>query len=184
VATLKEYVERLPFQTTRRYVDKYLVSWANALLERMSGLGVLPPKHLSAIVDVADERWIDPPRLCRDALSLHDPACYSITYPFEEIDGRIRLRVNVPVDALILMYVAAFEPIASLDDEFELVDFVRYDNLIEAWLRWKAEEHEFVASPECEYWRGRVDVELHQLRGEMFNRVNKPVGRRLAGFMQ
>lgn len=220
MATLQSYIERMPASVSMRYRNnvRYWVGWANALLERMSGMGVLPPKWQSAVRPVIDNRWVDKPPLCRDVLSLHDPDHQAVTFAFEEINGRLRLykrfvsrngggsdiRVTfaanpeiiapggsselswtveeIPASGNILLkYLQAYQPIESAEDELEVGP---YDNLIEAWLRWKAEEHEFVGSPDCQYWRERVDIELHQLRGEAFNRVNKPVGRRLIGFMR
>lgn len=233
MATLQNYVERMPFQHQRRY-DKYWVGWANALLERMSGMGVLPPKRRSHAADVEDGEWVDVPPLCRDVLEIRDVKSQYVKYRFEEINGRLRLYRGAPLskvsfgvafsaspeeispgddstlswdvsalpgdisvaiesdpeegsyesalswEAVTVVYMAAYEPIASMGDEIEIGP---YDNLIEAWLRWKVEEHEVVGSPECGYWRERVDIELHQLRGEMFSRINRPVGRKLIGFM-
>ncbi len=257
MATLKSYIERMPHSHTFRYNPTYWLGWANSLLERMSGMGVLPPKWMSAVLPVFDEMWVDKPALCRDVLSLHNPNHQRTAYPFEEINGRLRLlihrfkeqttedeadgigkinftaepstialgessilswdvemayvkaggigKINFTAEPstiahggssilswdvemayvkaggpVLLKYIQAYEPIDSIDSELAIGP---YDNLIEAWLRWKVEEHMSPISQECGYWRSRVDVELHQLRGEAFNRVNPIRGRELIGFM-
>jgi hypothetical protein len=270
VATLNSYIERMPFQLSRRYLNnaRYWVGWANSLLERMSGMGVLRPKRRMKGVTVYNRRWVALPFGCRDVLELRHPVHQQRTYPFEEVNGALRLmnlvredydkkefelirteadrlivtplgdnlddwdgnvlkdwlcvvtdgkragqayvvESNVrpepgnaamevrlkhypyvedwitrgyfipPETHLVMTYIEAYRPIESVDDRFALSG---YDNLIETWLRWKAEEHEQSASHECEYWRSRVDAELQQLRGEAFNRVNRSPGRRLPGF--
>jgi hypothetical protein len=85
-----------------------------------------------------------------------------------------------PRDYLMLSFVAAFEPVISMFDDLGIGG---YDNLAEAWFRWKCEEQAQSMSQDCQYWGNKFLAELAQLRGEMFNRINKPQGRSLAGFM-
>ncbi|MDR2728410.1 MAG: hypothetical protein LBB56_04700 [Chitinispirillales bacterium] len=86
----------------------------------------------------------------------------------------------VPQDGyLIVAFIAAFAPVRSLSDDLGIDG---YENLVDAWLRWKVEEQISALSQECAYWHQRVESEMSNLRAEKFNRMNKPRGRRLIGF--
>ncbi|MFW6244832.1 MAG: hypothetical protein ACOC36_03000, partial [Fibrobacterota bacterium] len=80
---------------------------------------------------------------------------------------------------VILSYVAQFAPIVSISDDLGLSG---YENLIDAWFRWKMEEQASAVSNECVYWGQQVERELYSIQAEKDGRMNKPVGRRLAGF--
>jgi rhodanese-related sulfurtransferase len=86
-----------------------------------------------------------------------------------------------PEDYLLMKHTATFDAVYDIDDDLGISGF---ENLVDSWFRWKAEEQVQAISAECAYWRGRVDEELYKLRGERFNRVNKPQGRPLIGFMR
>lgn len=81
---------------------------------------------------------------------------------------------------VILSYVAQFAAITTIGDDLGLSG---YENLIDAWFRWKIEEQASAVSKECVYWGGRVQDELNSLQAEKDGRMNKPVGRRLTGFI-
>jgi len=295
MAALTSYIDRMPTLYCQRYQPRYWVSWANSLLEKLSGLGFLPPQLLTRGVVVHDEVWIDRPVGSRDIKELRSSQCQKYKYRFLEENNKLRLmdvrmpqlkRLDMPVvsgneygiivqspeltenqlknmlfvttqgsaagrtfivggnqkadDAdgmahvsflhpssntwstpngefysqtvtydtgttpteqntfyagvgsyitlgyfvpqdsyLIISYIAAFVPVYSLADDLGITG---YENLIDAWFRWKTEEQASAVSNECIYWQGRVQAELDHLRGERFNRINKPVGRRLAGF--
>jgi hypothetical protein len=287
MATLRSYVERVPQIYWHRYNSRYWVDWANALLERLSGAGFLPPQLLTRGVVVHDKVWIDRPPMSRDVKELRSAANQEFTYRFAEENNRLRLidaafnepetfnvdeiiesgagfvrvrkgglaenflrdwlfvvpsgaaaghtfivsrnetadaegEANVyflnppsaavtfdinasipaqvqasffsedeipfasagyfvpPRDYLIVSYVGKYMPVISLSDELGVEG---YENLVDAWFRWKVEEQVSSISQECAYWGGRVEVELANLRAEMYNRINKPKGRTLAGFM-
>jgi len=84
-----------------------------------------------------------------------------------------------PRDYLMLSFTAKFDPLLSMDDNLGIEG---YENLVDAWFRWKVEEQVSALSQECAYWNQQFDIEMSRLRIERFNRVNKPQGRRLAGF--
>jgi len=84
-----------------------------------------------------------------------------------------------PGDYLIMSYTAAFNPVSSMTDDLGIGG---YDNLVEAWFRWKVEEQILSTSDECKYWRNCVETELMRIRAELLNRINKPRGRELPGF--
>jgi len=84
-----------------------------------------------------------------------------------------------PKDYLIMSYVTAFNPVSSIADDLGIDG---YDNLVEAWFKWKTQEHEMASSDECVYWRNCVEAELMRIRAESLNRINKPRGRELPGF--
>jgi hypothetical protein len=86
-----------------------------------------------------------------------------------------------PEDYLLMKHTATFDMVYEIDDDLGISGF---ENLVDSWFRWKAEEQVQAISAECAYWRGRVDEEMYKLRGERFNRVNKPQGRPLIGFMR
>jgi|GEM_PF-3792408 len=86
-----------------------------------------------------------------------------------------------PNDYLILFFTAKFRPVLSMSDDLGIDG---YGNLVNAWLRWKVEERVLVTSSECAYWHGRAETEFSNLRAELLNRINKPRGRALAGFIQ
>jgi hypothetical protein len=183
MATLRSYVERMPPAHQHRYVSpQYWVGWANSLLERMSGMGVLQPARVSAPVPVVNGSWVDIPPRARDVLEIRNAEIAWWKYAFEKLDGKLHI-TNATFkagDEVLVIHMVAYVPVDDLDGDLGLGD---YDNLIESWLRWKAEELESVGSPDCEYWRSRVDAELRQLRGEAFNHINAASGRELAGFM-
>jgi len=295
VAALANYIDRMPALYRQRYQPRYWVQWANSLLEKLSGLGYLPPQLLTRGVVVHDEVWIDRPVGSRDIKELRRAECQKYKYRFAEENNKLRLidirmpqlkRLDMPVvngneygivvesaglqenqlknmlfvaaqgsaagrtfivggntkaddidgtahvcflhpssnvwstpngdfysqtvtfdtnstpteqntffagessfvslgyfvpqdNYLIISYTAAFVPVYSLADDLGIVG---YENLIDAWFRWKTEEQASSMSNECIYWQGRAEAELDHLRGERFNRINKPVGRRLVGF--
>lgn len=84
-----------------------------------------------------------------------------------------------PGDYLIMSYTAAFNPIGSVDVQLGIDG---YENLVEAWFRWKIEEERLAVSEETAYWRSCFENEMIRIRTETFNRVNKPRGRELHGF--
>jgi len=198
VATLQEYVNRMPqiYRDRYRLTPEYWVSWVNSLLERLRGKIVFPRKRYSETMDVSEDgEWVEFPPRCRDVIAVRNTIDQVVSSPFEEVDRRIRLYNKLPAShktdpatgdvetvyqKVIVVYEADYEAITSMDDELPIGD---YDNLIEAWLHWKIAENVQEVSPECEYWRSRVDIELRQLRGEAFNRVNVTTGRKLIGFM-
>jgi len=286
MATLLNYVERIPPMYFHKYKAWYWVNWANTLLERLSGAGFLPPQLLTRGVIVRNDHWIDRPPMSRDVKEIRHPRNQEFTYRFAEENNRLRLMdarfpepeilnvdeildsgtgfvtvrkaglaedflkgwlfviaqgsaaghtfivghnsaadedgaatvfflnpedtiatmdINPTVpsqvqmslygegnppfasagyfvpqkDYLILSYVAKYRPVLDLMDDLGLDG---YENLVEAWLRWKVEEQVSAMTQECVYWAGRVEMELANLRAELFNRMNKPMGRTLTGF--
>ena len=296
MAALSSYVDRMPALYRQRYQSRYWVSWANSLLEKLSGLGFLPPQLLTCGVTVHNEIWVERPQGSRDIKELRSSEDQSYKYRFAEENNKLRLMdvrmpevkiLDMPVlngneygiivespelaenqlknmlfvatqgsaagrtfivggnekaddvsggahiyflhpstnntwstpngdyysqtvtydinttpteqntfyigenayislgyfvpqgGYLIIAYVAAFVPVYSLADDLGITG---YENLIDSWFRWKTEEQASSVSNECMYWQSRVQSELDQLRGERYNRINKPVGRRLAGF--
>ena len=295
MAALGSYVDRMPALCRQRYQARYWVAWANSLLERLSGVGWMPPQLLTRGVTVHDEVWIERPLGSRDIKELRSSECQKYKYRFAEENNKLRLmdvrmpevkRLVLPVLSgsehgilvespqlwenqlknmlfvvaqgsaagrtfivggnekanevsgiahvhflhpasstwsapngeffsqtvtydtgttpteqntfsvgegayislgyfvpqsgyLILAYIAAFVPVYSLADDLGING---YENLIDAWFRWKVEEQASAVSHECMYWQSRVQAELDHLRGERYNRMNKPVGRRLVGF--
>jgi hypothetical protein len=83
-----------------------------------------------------------------------------------------------PKDYLIMSYTSAFNPVSSVGDDLGIDG---YDNLVEAWIKWKTQEQEMAGSEECMYWRGCVEREIMRIRAESLNRINKPRGRELPG---
>jgi len=271
MTTLEDYIECVSTVEQHRHRPERWVAWANALLEKLSGAGVLPPQHLTRGVVVRDGVWVDRPPNCRDVKELRDNGTQRTNYRFAEENNCLRLldvsfnkaeehsagvisggsRTHVytrlpglaenylkdwlfvvtagkgigstfivsnnqeaippgnwasayflnpprnspyieegfiengyfvsPRDYLILSFVAAFEPVVSMSDNLGIDG--RYDNLVEAWFRWKCEEQAQSMSQDCMYWGNKFIDELAQLRAEMLNRINKPQGRQLAGFM-
>jgi hypothetical protein len=189
MATLKTYEARLPMLYQQRYDYAYWVTWANALLDRLSGSGMLSPQHLAVDVTVRDGVWIDKPDACRDVIRITDRA-QEYEYRFVEANGAIRLLdarftetsgdAGAEPPTLTMLFVAAYAPVTSLEDDLGLG--LTHENLADAWFRWKVEEQVSSISQECAYWGGRVETEFARLRAEMFNRMNKPRGRFLAGF--
>jgi len=71
MATVRSYVEAyIPESFRSRYDDRHWVAWANALLERLSGAGILPPQRLTRGAVVRNGVWVDKPPMCRDVLGL------------------------------------------------------------------------------------------------------------------
>jgi len=71
MATVKSYVDAyIPVSLQGRYDDRHWVAWANALLERLSGAGILPPQRLTRGAVVRSGVWVDKPPMCRDVLGL------------------------------------------------------------------------------------------------------------------
>ena len=70
MATVRSYVDAyIPESLQGRY-DGHWVAWANALLERLSGAGILPPQRLTRGAVVRNGVWVDKPPMCRDVLGL------------------------------------------------------------------------------------------------------------------
>jgi hypothetical protein len=152
---------------------------------------MLPPQHWTADVTVRDGCWIDKPPECRNVIRITDSA-REYEYRFVEENGAIRLLDATfpeidPDDhdaeplTVTMLFVAPYEAVYSMTDDLKLG--LTYENLADAWFRWKVEEQVSAISQECGYWGGRVEAELARLRAEMFNRMNKPRGRFLAGFL-
>ena len=74
MATVKSYMDSVPHSFFERYKDEQWVVWANSLLERLSGSGILLPQRLSRSVTVRDGMWVDKPPMCRDVLELRRSA--------------------------------------------------------------------------------------------------------------
>jgi hypothetical protein len=91
MATLKSYVERMPQMYQSRYGASYWVGWANALLERLSGSGTLPPQHLVRGAAVRHGVWIDRPPMCRDVKEIRLAGNQSVKFRFAEENNRLRL---------------------------------------------------------------------------------------------
>jgi len=99
---------------------------------------------------------------------------------FVEENNSLRLLDPVsPDEELIISYVAAFDPVTSIEDDLNIDG---YENLVEVWFRWKVEEQLSASSDDCRYWYARVENELMRIRAETLNRINKPQGRQLPGF--
>jgi hypothetical protein len=70
MATVKSYVEAHIVDTFRIRYEDFFVAWANALLERLSGAGILPPQRVTRGTVVRNGVWVDKPPMCRDVLGL------------------------------------------------------------------------------------------------------------------
>lgn len=71
MATVRSYIDAyIPVALQGRYSEGHYVAWANALLERLSGAGILPPQRLTRGVVVRGGVWVDKPPMCRDVLEL------------------------------------------------------------------------------------------------------------------
>jgi hypothetical protein len=191
MAALSTYESRIPPIYRQRYTPDYWIIWANALLDRLSGAGILPPQRLAEPVEVYAECWIDKPATCRDVISITDNARRE-EYRFVEENGKIRLLdarfpevdtsdPNAEPPTLTMVFIAPYVPVESLADDMGFD--ITYENLADTWFRWKIEEQVSTISQECAYWGGRVESELARLRAEKFNRANPPRGRSLSGFM-
>ncbi|MDR3012544.1 MAG: hypothetical protein LBU70_04965 [Chitinispirillales bacterium] len=182
MATLQSYKERMPVIYQTRYEDTYWICWANALLERLSGVGLIPPQRRSETAEVYDGVWLDRPDGCRNVREIRRPGNTAPQFRFVEEDGRIRLLgVTTPDgEELTVIYMAAFNPIETMEDELHLG--MTYENLADTWFRWKVEEQVSSISSECQYWGNRFAEEIRRIRAEASSRTNVSRGRTLAGF--
>lgn len=154
--------------------------WANALLERLSGAGILPPQRITVEVEIRDDVWVDIPRYCRDAIEVRSVEHPHIKYRFVEENGALRITDRLPMNALLeIVYWAKFREVFGVNDNLGING---YENLVDTWFRWKVEEQLSALSDECKYWGERFHEESRRIRAEASNRINKPQGRFLAGF--
>jgi hypothetical protein len=70
MATVKSYVDAYIPQSLQSRYDRHWVSWTNALLERLSGAGILLPKRLTSRAAARGGVWVDKPPMCRDVLEI------------------------------------------------------------------------------------------------------------------
>ena len=91
MATLQTHINRMPAVFSKKYASARWIEWANEILEKLSGDGMMPLLKFNRGVVTENDYWITKPHNFRQLIDCYAPENIQMHYPVREDEGKLRL---------------------------------------------------------------------------------------------
>lgn len=89
--TVQALIDSLPYHLQKRYGSAQIYRWVNQGLRELQLKGISVSIRKETGIEVDDDIWITKPTGCMRAIEVYHPHDADAIFPFEEIEGKIKL---------------------------------------------------------------------------------------------